>query len=66
MSDLGNVEEMSNYAYEILKDDATLQQFKTNALAQAKQFDIQNIIHFYEDYYEEIIETCVYDKTDVL
>lgn len=66
LSDLGNVEEMANFAYEILKDDATLQQFKSNALAQAKQFDIENIIHFYEDYYKEIIETSVYEKTDVL
>jgi L-malate glycosyltransferase len=59
MSDLGNVDEMAKYAIEILKDDETLNQFKANALAQAKQFDIDNIIHFYEDYYEEIIATCV-------
>lgn len=63
MSDLGNVDEMAKYAIEILKDDETLNQFKANALAQAKKFDIDNIIHFYEDYYEEIIETCVYNKT---
>ncbi|MFT6150126.1 MAG: N-acetyl-alpha-D-glucosaminyl L-malate synthase BshA [Saprospiraceae bacterium] len=62
MSDLGNVDEMAKYAIEILKDEDTLKQFKANALAQAKQFDIDNIIHFYEDYYEEILETCVYNK----
>jgi hypothetical protein len=50
---------------EILKDEATLNKFKANALAQAKQFDIDNIIHFYEDYYEEILETCVYVKEAV-
>lgn len=65
MSDLGNVEEMAKYAIEILKDEATLNQFKANALAQAKQFDIDNIIHFYEDYYEEIIATCVYKREAV-
>lgn len=66
LSDLGNVEEMAHFAIEILKNDDTLQQFKANAFAQAKQFDVENIIHFYEDYYEEIVETCVYDKTDLL
>jgi N-acetyl-alpha-D-glucosaminyl L-malate synthase BshA len=65
MSDLGNVDEMAKYAIEILKDEATLNKFKANALAQAKQFDIDNIIHFYEDYYEEILETCVYVKEAV-
>ena len=60
---MGNLDEMAKYAIEILKDDETLNQFKANALAQAKKFDIDNIIHFYEDYYEEIIETCVYNKT---
>jgi glycosyltransferase involved in cell wall biosynthesis len=65
MSDLGNVNEMAKYAIEILKDEATLNKFKANALAQAKQFDIDNIIHFYEDYYEEILETCVYVKEAV-
>jgi N-acetyl-alpha-D-glucosaminyl L-malate synthase BshA len=65
MSDLGNVDEMAKYAIEILKDEATLNQFKANALAQAKQFDIDNIIHFYEDYYEEILATCVHEKVAV-
>lgn len=65
MSDLGNVDEMAKYAVEILKDEATLNQFKANALAQAKQFDIENIIHFYEDYYEEILATCVYKKKTI-
>ncbi len=58
LSDLGNVDEMANFAIEILKDEAILAQFKANALAQAKQFDIENLIHFYENYYEEIIKTC--------
>jgi N-acetyl-alpha-D-glucosaminyl L-malate synthase BshA len=66
MSDLGDVDEMAKYAIEILKDDETLNRFKANALAQAKQFDIENLIHQYEDYYEEVIATCVYNKTMVM
>ena len=38
-------------AISILKDEATLSQFKVNASEVAKTFDIQNILPLYEDLY---------------
>lgn len=60
MSDRGNVEEMAKFAIKILSSDETLQKFRNNALAQAKRFDIGNILPHYEAYYEQILETAVY------
>lgn len=54
MSDVGNVEEMTKYALEIL-DDKNLPRFKKNARARAKEFDIEKILPKYEAYYEEIV-----------
>lgn len=59
LSDVGNVEEMGSYAVSILKDDAVLQQFRANALAQAKRFDIDVILPIYEAYYEEILKSAL-------
>lgn len=55
MSNVGDVEDMSKNALAILKDDATLLQFKSNALAQAKKFDIENIVPLYEALYKRVI-----------
>jgi len=66
LSDLGDVDSMAKYAIEILEDKEKHNQFKAKALAKAKEFDINNIIHFYEDYYTEVIETSVYEKTDLV
>ena len=60
LSDVGNVDEMADYAIRILKDDEILQEFRKNALAQAKRFDIKNILPQYEAYYEHILKTAVY------
>lgn len=60
LSDVGNVEEMAEYAVKILSDEETLQEFRTNALENAKLYDIQHILPQYEAYYEEILETAVY------
>jgi glycosyltransferase involved in cell wall biosynthesis len=59
MSDPGNVEEMARYAVRLLSDDELLNQFRINALEQAKQFDIANILPDYESYYEEIIKNSI-------
>lgn len=56
MSNVGDVDEMAENAISILKDDATLMDFKKNALAQARLFDIEVIMPQYEKYYEKIIE----------
>jgi len=55
LSDVGNIDEMSANAIKILSDDATLQQFKTNALETAKKFDIKNILPMYEELYQKAI-----------
>jgi N-acetyl-alpha-D-glucosaminyl L-malate synthase BshA len=55
MSDVGDVEDMSKNALHILQDDATLKQFKANALTQAKKFDIENIVPEYEALYKRMI-----------
>ncbi len=53
MSNVGDVEAMSKQALLILKDEVTLQQFKQNAAAHAKKFDIANIIPIYENLYRK-------------
>ena len=62
LSEVGNVEEMAENAIKILKDEAVLQTFRKNALAQAKRFDIKNILPKYEAYYEHILKTAVYSE----
>lgn len=59
LSNPGNVDEMAQYAIELLSDEDMLQTFRTNALAQAKRFDIHNILPHYEAYYEAVLERSV-------
>ena len=59
MSDAGNVNEMARYAIELLQNDEMLTRFRKNALAQARRFDIDNILPDYEAYYEEVLERSV-------
>ncbi len=55
MSNVGDVEDMAKNALAIFKDEATLLQFKANALAQAKKFDIESIVPVYEALYKRVI-----------
>lgn len=55
MSNVGNVDEMSTYAIELLSDAAKLAEFKKNAYAQANKFDIQNIVPKYEKLYDQFL-----------
>lgn len=59
LSNPGNVDEMAKFAIELLSDEDMLQKFRTNALAQAKRFDIHNILPHYEAYYEAVLERSV-------
>lgn len=61
LSDVSDVDSMADNAIRLLQNEALHQQFRANALAQAKQFDIENILPLYEEYYQEILETMVYD-----
>lgn len=55
MSNVGDVDDMAKNAISILKDDATLNQFKANAYEQAKKFDIAKILPMYENLYKEVL-----------
>jgi glycosyltransferase involved in cell wall biosynthesis len=55
VSEIGHVADMARHAITILTNENTLSEFRNNALAQAKRFDINNILPMYEAYYEEII-----------
>lgn len=55
MSDIGDVEDMAKNAIHILKDEAVLAEFKSNALTQAKKFDIKNIVPKYEALYKSVL-----------
>ncbi|WP_299819353.1 N-acetyl-alpha-D-glucosaminyl L-malate synthase BshA [uncultured Pontibacter sp.] len=54
-SPVGNVAEMVQNALTIL-DDANLPRFKANALARAKDFNIDKIVPQYEEFYQKIID----------
>lgn len=55
LSDVGDTDAMAQYAWEILKDDTTLQAYKQRALAQARRFEKKDIIPQYETLYESVI-----------
>ena len=59
LDDVGDVNGMAAHAIEILKDDATLAQFKENAYKRAQDFDLKKILPIYIDYYNEVIENSV-------
>ena len=55
LSDVGNTHEMAQNAIKILENETTLLEFKSNATAIAKQFDIKNIVSLYENLYKEVL-----------
>ncbi len=54
---VGDVENMSQHAIALLKDEASLKEFKHNAIAQAKLFDIHHVIPVYEALYKQYCRT---------
>jgi N-acetyl-alpha-D-glucosaminyl L-malate synthase BshA len=56
LKDVGDVDGMAEKAIYILEDENRLNEFKENALARAKQFELANILPEYENYYIEVIE----------
>jgi N-acetyl-alpha-D-glucosaminyl L-malate synthase BshA len=56
LDNVGDTDAMANHAIYILENDDRLSQFKENALARAKEFDLSLILPMYESFYEEIIE----------
>ena len=55
MGDVGDVDAMSQYALDMLRDDERLQQFKQNASEHARNFDIHNIVPIYEKLYDDVL-----------
>jgi L-malate glycosyltransferase len=58
MSNVGDIEDMCEKAIAILSDTATHNQFKANALEQARKFDIGNIVPVYEKLYERLLKNA--------
>ncbi len=56
LSNVGDVDDMAKNAIAILKEDATLNKFKTNAYEQANKFDISKILPMYENLYKEVLK----------
>ncbi len=55
MGHVGDVDAMSQYAIDILKNEVQLKEFKKNAAHHALSFDIHNIVPIYEKLYEEVL-----------
>jgi len=64
MSKVGDVDDMAKNAIFILQDETRLNEFKKNAIAQAKKFERQHIIPLYEALYIKVIEN--YKTTNAL
>jgi len=56
MSKVGDVDDMAANALKILSDNSVLSRFKEQALKRARQFDIQEILPQYEQFYRKIVE----------
>ncbi len=51
MANVGDIEAMSRFAIDLLRDEQKLEQMKEAAYQQACRFDIKNIIPIYEKLY---------------
>jgi glycosyltransferase involved in cell wall biosynthesis len=64
LSNVGDVEDMGKNALKILENEATLKQFKSNALAKALTFHIDKILPMYEDVYKSLVGEFTKCATD--
>lgn len=55
VSEVANVDEMATNAIKLLQNEALLDQFRSAALHQAKQFSIDKILPDYEVFYRDVI-----------
>jgi N-acetyl-alpha-D-glucosaminyl L-malate synthase BshA len=56
LSNIGDIEDMSNNTIKILSDEKGLAKMKKKAQAQAMKFDIDNIVPVYEALYKKVLE----------
>lgn len=54
LNDVGDYKKMAENAIEILKDESVYNQYVTNSLKQAKDFDIENILPHYLSLYQRV------------
>ena len=59
LSNVGDIEDMTKKALYILKDQKTLNQFKSNAKITASKFDLHRIVPIYEKLYFQALENSV-------
>lgn len=55
LADFDDIESMTAFSLQVLESDASLAQFRTNALKQAQTFNLDNILPFYENLYERTL-----------
>jgi N-acetyl-alpha-D-glucosaminyl L-malate synthase BshA len=55
LTDVGDTEAMAAYSIDLLRDEVKLNQFKQNALDQARRFNIDAIMPAYERLYKEVV-----------
>ncbi|NLP59047.1 N-acetyl-alpha-D-glucosaminyl L-malate synthase BshA [Lutibacter sp. B1] len=58
LSNVGDTDEMAKNGIFILKDVDRLQQFKQNALEQAKRFSLENVLPTYKEIYRQAVANC--------
>lgn len=63
LSDVGHVDEMAQYAIDLLSNEEMLMDFRTNSAEQASRFGIDIILPQYEAYYGEVMRGLI--KTTV-
>ncbi len=57
LCELADIECMGKYATRILKDESLHEKMSQNARKRAEEFEMDKVVTFYEDYYEEIKRT---------
>ncbi len=55
LADVGDVDRMAEKALYLLQNEETLKQFRANALAQAKRFDLNSVLGQYVNLYEKAL-----------
>lgn len=56
MDNVGDIDSMAQHSIYILEDETRLTEFKENALARARDFDLSLILPLYEDFYKEVLD----------
>ncbi|MDU8887020.1 N-acetyl-alpha-D-glucosaminyl L-malate synthase BshA [Yeosuana sp. MJ-SS3] len=62
LSDVGDIEDMTNNALTILGNEEILKMFKQNAKKESQHFDIHKIVPQYETIYKETLSKCILYK----